>query len=568
MNPKFIYAKSKSTDELTSSNASNYLEFMSVSQIYFFHKSKLLKVPFSKSEIFTSNDLELIEKQMLLAFLYAIMKIKNTDVDVNTTTDIKKDYELDSAILSNLQTHLNDGSAEFLDKHFSPKIQAMITLILGDIDPNANCDLITVDDLITKIYKFLLSVQIYDNTPYLYPQYGSSEFSQAFCRQSSVYGTIFLVNDLLKIKIVPNYENDLNKDKKKYLLNITDESLNETFTVFSDFLIINEAYVMDQMSSVILAPGIKINSMKENKKVMKYICIAVIKQITELRRDKDGPIYYKVKKNDEELCNCYGFTAIEYFNNTHSVPPHRSLLEIMILVRKEEDEAAFIGNCKKISFDFISSRLECIGSEIAKEYSEKKEREDFNDLMRFVEVIPIKKESIDLPPEFNASFELDKNKEKDKPKESNEKNKEEEVVKEEVVIKPKTAQKEQISLLPHVILQYDLIQLSYDSDYQFVHSEDKQSDVIISKNSINSIDLDFYFKECESIIQKEVLVPLGDEPKIVIDEKNDEVSEDAILIDELFNSITISNQNKEVQEEIESKKLNENSEDKSQNDNK
>ena len=57
LNLKFIYANSKSVDELTNSNASNYIEFSSIKNIFFLYKNKFLNVPFSKSEIFMSNDL-------------------------------------------------------------------------------------------------------------------------------------------------------------------------------------------------------------------------------------------------------------------------------------------------------------------------------------------------------------------------------------------------------------------------------------------------------------------------------------------------------------------------------
>jgi RAB protein geranylgeranyltransferase component A len=43
---------------------------------------QFLNVPFSKSEIFISNDLDLLEKQKLLNFIFSVMKLKNNNVDV------------------------------------------------------------------------------------------------------------------------------------------------------------------------------------------------------------------------------------------------------------------------------------------------------------------------------------------------------------------------------------------------------------------------------------------------------------------------------------------------------
>ena len=57
------------------------------------YDDKFLNVPFSKSEIFISNDLDLLEKQKLLNFIFSVMKLKNNNVDVNSTVDVKKDID-------------------------------------------------------------------------------------------------------------------------------------------------------------------------------------------------------------------------------------------------------------------------------------------------------------------------------------------------------------------------------------------------------------------------------------------------------------------------------------------
>ena len=190
LNPKFLYAKSKSSTELIDSRASNYIEFNSLKKIFFMYEDKFLNVPFSKSEIFISNDLDLLEKQKLLNFIFSVMKLKNNNVDVNSTVDVKKDIELDDDFLFNeIKNNLNQKAIEFLKKHFNDKITDMILLILSN--QNLNNMEMTVDQMCDNIYKFLISVQIYDSTPFLIPQYGSSEFTQAMSRLSAVNGSIF-----------------------------------------------------------------------------------------------------------------------------------------------------------------------------------------------------------------------------------------------------------------------------------------------------------------------------------------------------------------------------------------
>lgn len=194
-------------------------------KIYVHFNEKFLSVPCSKSDIFISDDLDLTEKNKLLNFIYAIMKFKSVSVDVNTTIDIKKDYELENKILEEIKSSIKSEvlSNEFLSNRFSEKLQVIIKVVLANLDPNQNQN-IPLDELIDRIYKYLLSLQVYDDSPFLYPMYGSSEFSQALCRVSSVFGTIFIVNESLTIKIYNNNEYFIHQDCPRYVINIHDTS--------------------------------------------------------------------------------------------------------------------------------------------------------------------------------------------------------------------------------------------------------------------------------------------------------------------------------------------------------
>jgi RAB protein geranylgeranyltransferase component A len=151
------------------------------------------------------------------------MKIKNTEEDMNTTVDIKRDYELEDKICNELRNNLDKLADEFLSSNYSNKLYTIIKYVLANIEPNSD-EKLSLDQLITKVHTYLLSLQVYDTTPLLYPIYGSSEFSQALCRMSSVYGTIFIVNDTLSIKIYCNKEHLINKEEKKYIINVYDKS--------------------------------------------------------------------------------------------------------------------------------------------------------------------------------------------------------------------------------------------------------------------------------------------------------------------------------------------------------
>lgn len=153
------------------------------------------------------------------------MKLKNSNIDVNSTIDIKKNYEIENNLLEDIKINLNNSYKEFIKKYFSEKIQKLIKIILANINSNDETDY-NLDYFTQRIYKYLVSLQVYDDSPLLYPIYGSSEFSQALSRVSCVNGTIFIVNENLKMKISINVDYILDKTEKKFVISVEDLSKN------------------------------------------------------------------------------------------------------------------------------------------------------------------------------------------------------------------------------------------------------------------------------------------------------------------------------------------------------
>ena len=587
LNPKLIYSKSKSTTELLDSNASNYIEFNSIKQIYFMYNDKFLNTPFSKSDIFISNDLDLLEKQNLLKFIYSVMKLKNDNVDVNSTVDVKKDIELDDDFLFNeLKNNLNIKAYEFLGKHFNKKLEDMILLILSN--QSANNQNMTVDQMCDKIFKFLNSVQIYDKTPYLLPQYGSSEYTQAMSRLSAVHGSIFLINDLLEFNI------KYNKDKKddtcgKFIVDVVDGEKNEKFVLNVDKIIINNSYLDDTSSQVKFEEEIK-NKIKNksNDYVYKYSAFYSIKHIGQLLTNTAWPNYYRVPKNNSLINNEYQLDAIRFCNNNCVVPNNRTLFQIFIFSDiNEKDENMFINKAKNIADNFINKIVKDMKEDILNNYN----NEEFRKKCEFSRIKIIeeinkeeekKKEEEEKrkkeEEENKKKEELEKkeNEEKDKDKENkneenNEEKKEEEKEKDNkneekkeeknekiagaVYIPPKRPKtppkKELISLNPEIIIKYELKQKVEISDYIEEGKEKENSDIIFTKNNYISIDLDEYFEESFNILKQHNLIKeeKKNEKKEEKEEKEDEEDEeDNKLIDELFDEIELDEEKEEKDE--------------------
>ena len=570
LNPKFLYARSKSSSELIDSKASNYIEFNSIRKIYFMYDDKFLNVPFSKSEIFISNDLDLLEKQKLLNFIFSVMKLKNNNVDVNSTVDIKKDIELDDDFLYNeIKKNLNEKANEFLVKHFNNKIIDMILLILSN--QNLNNKDMTVDQMCDQIYKFLISVQIYDNTPFLIPQYGSSEFTQAMSRLSAVNGSIFLINDLLEFDVKYNKEK---KDEKSgnFLVEVLDGEKNEKFNINVDKIIVNNCFLdNDKLSKVKLEQEIKnkIKNSKENNYIYKYTAFYSIKAIGQLFSIKEGPHYYRVPKNNTFIKNEYQLDAIKYFNNTCVVPNNRTLLYITIFSDlNEKDENIFIEKAKIIAENFSNKIINDMKEDINKNYNDEefKKKCNFTRIKIIEEIDRVKEE------EEKKKAEEEQKKKEEEEKKKNEEKKEEGKIEGAVYIPPKRPRTppkiEEMSLIPEIIIKYEFNQKIKLDELIFEENDKSQNNnIIFTKNNAISVDLDEYFEESFNILKKNCLIKEEKkEEKKEVKEENREVDdedeiEDNNLIDELFNEIGLDEEEKGEEKKEEEKKEEEKKED-------
>jgi len=61
-----LFSKSLSVDELIKCGVGNYLEFQNVTENFFYSDNKFVKIPFSKSEIFSNTFLSFKEKRQIV----------------------------------------------------------------------------------------------------------------------------------------------------------------------------------------------------------------------------------------------------------------------------------------------------------------------------------------------------------------------------------------------------------------------------------------------------------------------------------------------------------------------
>lgn len=67
--PKLLYSRGALVELLISSNIARYTEFRNVSRVVTWHEGKLTPVPCSRADVFSTQNISVVEKRMLMNLL-------------------------------------------------------------------------------------------------------------------------------------------------------------------------------------------------------------------------------------------------------------------------------------------------------------------------------------------------------------------------------------------------------------------------------------------------------------------------------------------------------------------
>jgi len=163
LTPRLLFARGPMVELLISSNISRYTEFKSVTRVLTMLEGKLEQVPSSRSDVFNTRHISVVEKRILMKFLTQCLQEEEADQDTCKTFG---DYLKSHKLTPNLT-------------HFVVHSIAMSPL---------DCPLAT-GLLATR--KFLSSLGRFGPTPFLWSMYGTGELPQAFCRLCAVFGGVY-----------------------------------------------------------------------------------------------------------------------------------------------------------------------------------------------------------------------------------------------------------------------------------------------------------------------------------------------------------------------------------------
>jgi RAB protein geranylgeranyltransferase component A len=169
-----VYAASAFVDVLIQSNVNVYVEFKAIDQVLLYDSAtrQLLPVPSSKSDVFTSKSLSLIEKRKLMKFL------QQCNQDPCPFAE-----QADTPFLEFITTH-------------QPLTPVLRTFLLHAIVRSPSPATVTTREALASIAQHLRSLNKFPNmkTSFIFPDYGVSEFPQAFCRLAAVCGGVYVLH--------------------------------------------------------------------------------------------------------------------------------------------------------------------------------------------------------------------------------------------------------------------------------------------------------------------------------------------------------------------------------------
>uniref|UniRef100_A0AC35U0B5 Rab proteins geranylgeranyltransferase component A n=1 Tax=Rhabditophanes sp. KR3021 TaxID=114890 RepID=A0AC35U0B5_9BILA len=179
--PKLLLSIGRLVNVLCDSEAHKYAEFVTVERLICLDRSKelskhiterLQSVPYSKSDVFQTKNITMIEKRRMMKLLTDILEwyfkpeehawIKKYEMDFG-------DFLAEMSMTEKLKGYIFD-----------------IIAVLRKSDKTKDC--------LDAIALFLTSIGRFDNSPFLYPLYGCGDLPQAFSRLSALFEGVFILD--------------------------------------------------------------------------------------------------------------------------------------------------------------------------------------------------------------------------------------------------------------------------------------------------------------------------------------------------------------------------------------
>lgn len=169
LSPRVAYSAGELVNLLIKSNICRYAEFRALDHVCMLYNNEIVSVPCSRSDVFNTKTLTIVEKRLLMKFLTAC-------------NDYAEDKVNEDSLTFRGRTFLEYLQAQRVTDKIATCVMQAIALCKPDT---------SFEEGMQRTQKFLGSLGRYGNTPFLFPMYGCGELPQCFCRLCAVFGGIY-----------------------------------------------------------------------------------------------------------------------------------------------------------------------------------------------------------------------------------------------------------------------------------------------------------------------------------------------------------------------------------------
>ncbi|GBM59670.1 Rab proteins geranylgeranyltransferase component A 1 [Araneus ventricosus] len=161
--PKIMFSRGSLVELLISSNIARYAEFQCITRVLTCINGLVQQVPCSRADVFSTKNVTVVEKRMLMKFLNFCLKFEEQ-------TEEFQGYE-DKPFIEFLRSKKLTSNVEHYVIHAIAMVDETCSTLKG----------------LQATQKFLQSLGRYGKTPFICTCYGSAELPQCFCRLCAVY---------------------------------------------------------------------------------------------------------------------------------------------------------------------------------------------------------------------------------------------------------------------------------------------------------------------------------------------------------------------------------------------
>lgn len=193
--PRPIMSTGEMVQLLTRCSVGHYIDFRPLDTLFvqfYPHEGGLQQVPGSRAEVFTNNFVSVLEKRLLMRFVRTCFEKRHHDFVTTSTLGLSARAEKEE--LEHAE-EAEDDHTSFEDYMSDMRLtERLKTFMTHSIAFSAGSEHVLRKEGVDAVYRYQTSIMRFGTrTPFLYPNHGTGELAQAFCRLCAVHGGTYVL---------------------------------------------------------------------------------------------------------------------------------------------------------------------------------------------------------------------------------------------------------------------------------------------------------------------------------------------------------------------------------------